>query len=161
MNHETSTRRMSMLPVFIVLFIFLAITAVFIYEFVVTSNDDTGTGDDALTADTYLDVVNDLLTDADVVVGSELVEAKGCNACHAGPNAGRLAPSHSEVAAFASQRRPPLTAEAYIYESIVSPGAYVVEGYQNNMPRVYAGQLTSDELGDIIAYLLLDGSDGE
>ncbi|MBC8099359.1 MAG: hypothetical protein H7Y11_07945, partial [Armatimonadetes bacterium] len=50
-------------------------------------------------------------------------------------------------------RRPPLTAEAYLYESILYPTAYEVEGYTGQMPRTY-GELSDRDLGDIIAYLL-------
>ena len=58
------------------------------------------------------------------------------------------------VADRAATRRPPLTAAQYLYESIISPGAYLVEGYANAMPANFAGRLTQAEIGRIIAYLL-------
>lgn len=161
MNKENPTRPVSMWPVFIALGIFVLVTAVFVYEFLISSETTGGTADDALNDDTYAEVTQTLLADADPVRGAELVESKGCNACHAGPNAGRLAPPHAEVAALASERRPPLTAAGYVYESILFPGIFVVEGYQNNMPRIYADQLTDAELGDIMAYLLSVEVSGE
>lgn len=161
MSDETPARQTSKLPVIIALSIFVLITGLFAYELVISSAENGGIADESLTVDTYVSEVNALLLDADPVRGEALVEAKGCNACHAGPNAGRLAPPHAEVARVAAERRPPLTAGAYIYESILFPGALVVESYQNNMPRVYGDQLTEAELGDIIAYLLLNESGGE
>jgi hypothetical protein len=60
----------------------------------------------------------------------------------------------SLVALLAAERRPSLTAAAYVYESIIYPGAFIVDDYYNNMPRIYHDQIPDDELGDIIAYLL-------
>jgi hypothetical protein len=58
------------------------------------------------------------------------------------------------IAARAATRRPPLSAAEYVYESITTPTAYVVEGFQPAMPPNYPERLTDQELGDIIAYLL-------
>ena len=43
----------------------------------------------------------------------------------------------------------------YLYESIINPGAYVVEGYPANvMPANFKDQMTPQEIADIVAYLL-------
>lgn len=148
-------KRPSALPIYIAVGILLVFSAFFIIEFVQLSSEETqGATDQDLTAETYMDIVEPLLATGDPENGRELVELWGCNACHAGVNAGRLAPAHAEVAEVAAKRRPPLTAAAYVYESIVYPGAFVVEGFQNNMPRIYEQQMPAEELGDIIAYLL-------
>lgn len=160
MTDEIPARPVSKWPVLIALGIFMLVTGVFIYEFLISSEETGGIATEDISEDTYAATAQLLLTGADPARGAELVEEKGCNACHAGPNAGRLAPPHAEVAAFAAERRPPLTAPAYVYEAIVFPGEFVVDGYQNNMPRVYAEQLTDEELGDIIAYLLTADTDG-
>lgn len=158
MNDEMSPRPVSRMPVYIALAILLLITGVFVYEFVISSEEHGGVTEGSITEDTYSEVAQSLLNGANPERGAELVEVKGCNACHGGPNAGRLAPPHSEVSQLAAERRPPLTAAAYVYEAIVFPGAFVVEGYQNNMPRIYADQLSDTELGDIMAYLLSAGT---
>jgi len=54
----------------------------------------------------------------------------------------------------AAERRPPLTASAYIYESIAYPSVYIVPGYPNSMIGNYLDRLSEDEFGDILAYLL-------
>jgi len=47
------------------------------------------------------------------------------------------------------------TAEQYLLESIVSPGAHVVEGYAAGiMPANYGARITPQEAADMIAYLL-------
>lgn len=147
--------RTSAWPVYVALGIFALFAVIFLIEFIGLSRQAGGTEDAALTADTYLNVVIPLLANADPARGPDLLQKHGCSACHAGQNAGYLAPGHAGLYALAAERRPPLTAAAYVYESIVYPGAYIVEGYdQVNMPRIYEQQISPDELGDIIAYLL-------
>jgi cytochrome c551/c552 len=107
-----------------------------------------------LTADTYMDRVSSLLEGADATRGAALVEQFGCTACHREGAVNKIAPPFEGIAARAATRRPPLTAEAYIYESIINPVAYVVEGYNPAMPQNFAQQLSDLQLGDIITYLL-------
>lgn len=45
--------------------------------------------------------------------------------------------------------------ERYIYNSIVDPSAFVVEGFPDNlMPQVYAELFTEQQIYDIVAYLM-------
>ncbi|HEY63384.1 MAG TPA: cytochrome C, partial [Caldilineae bacterium] len=46
------------------------------------------------------------------------------------------------------------SAEDYIRESILSPKAFVVEGFQPLMPQNYGEQLSQQELDDLVAFLL-------
>jgi hypothetical protein len=48
-----------------------------------------------------------------------------------------------------------MPADAYIYESIVFPGAFVVQGYNDVMPHDFGARMTEQELADVLAYLLL------
>jgi len=107
-----------------------------------------------LTADTYMDKVTSLLQGADATRGAALVEQFGCTACHREGAVNKIAPAYDGIAVRAATRRPPLTAAAYIYESIINPTSYVVEGYNPAMPQNFAQQLSDRQLGDIIAYLL-------
>ena len=153
MTDET-TRRTSVLPVFIALAILAVFLVVFAIEFIDLSKSSGGVDNEQLTAETYMDIITPLLEDADANRAEALLTTYGCFACHAGNGAGRLAPSHLDLAVIAAERRPPLTAAAYVYESIIYPGAFVVDGYPNNMPRIYEDQIPEDELGDIITYLI-------
>lgn len=45
------------------------------------------------------------------------------------------------------------TAAAYVYESIVDPCRFVVEGYSCMMPRNYGGRIDTQALADLIAYI--------
>lgn len=151
---ENAPRRPSPLPVYIALFFLLVFATVFMIEFAQLSRDSGGVQESELTSDTYMDTVNILLETADAENGALAILQYGCTTCHAGSNAGRLAPDFAMLSGVMSERRPPLTGTAYVYESIVYPGAYTVEGYVNNMPRIYEEQIPEQELGDIIAYLI-------
>ncbi len=155
-NSPDQQRKTSPIPVYIALGFLLVFSIIFIIEFLDLSEPSGGTSDENLTEDIYMDIVMPLLEEANPENGAELVVSHGCNACHA-DDAPIYAPRHSALAEVADDRRPPMKAAAYIYESIIYPGAFVVEGYQNNMPRIYHGQIPPEELGDIIAYLLGDG----
>ena len=49
-----------------------------------------------------------------------------------------------------------MTAEEYVYESIVNPTAYVVETYEQagQMPQNFAEKLSEDEIQALVAWLL-------
>jgi mono/diheme cytochrome c family protein len=147
------------ISVYIALGILLVFSVVFAYELIHLWSDDSGVSEDQLSPETYMDVVAPLLENARPDQGAEILQARGCDACHGGENAGKLAPPHNLLAEVAAERRPPLTAAAYIYESIVFPGAFHVQGFPDNMPRIYQNQLTDEELGAIIAYLLRPQTD--
>jgi len=57
-------------------------------------------------------------------------------------------------AARAAERRPPMPAAAYLYESIINPSVYIVEGYADAMAQDYAQIIPDGDMGDILAYLL-------
>ncbi len=107
----------------------------------------------------------------DAANGEALVTKTGCVACHvaSAPDAVLAGPAwmaasskdgkgisvHATERYTASDYQGKATSpEAYLYESITNPGAYVVPGFANGvMPGTYAGSLTEQDLADIIAYL--------
>jgi len=151
---QPQNRRTKQWPVFIALAVLVVFAVFFVIELVQLSQDDRGVDEGELSEQTYVDTVNRLLDDADPDRGPSLVQEHGCNACHGGTNADRLAPGFDDLWEVAAERHPPLTGPAYVYESIIYPGAYIVEGYPSNMPRIYAERIPDDELGHIIAYLV-------
>lgn len=118
---------------------------------VISSSNASETSD--IEADAYATEVAAALVDADAGIGADLAEAQDCGLCHV-QGEGRLAPLFAGLADFAPERRPPLSAEQYLYEAILFPGAHLVEGYTNAMPNNYAERLSRQEIGHIIAYLL-------
>lgn len=90
-----------------------------------------------------------------VEAGKELFETKlGCASCHAGGPNQRGAKLEgvfgTQVKLMGGQT---VTAdEAYLRESILNPGAQVVEGYQPIMPT-FKGQVSEEQLVSLIAYI--------
>src|SRR5437667_6021782 len=72
-----------------------------------------------------------------VKAGEEIFKTKGtCEICHRIGQPGTRAPDLAGVGARAAKRKPGLSAKQYIIESLLQPGAYIVEGYPNIMPAV-------------------------
>jgi cytochrome c553 len=88
--------------------------------------------------------------------GRQVYAALECGSCH---EAGfrnffrRVGPPLEHVGTAAAQRRPGMSAEEYLRESITDPGAYVVQGYPDAMPRGLARDLSPEDLAALIAYL--------
>jgi mono/diheme cytochrome c family protein len=90
-----------------------------------------------------------------VARGRQLYRSMGCANCHE-PNliGQRLGPALEQIGTAAATRRPGLSAGEYIRQSILDPGAYVVPGYQDSMPRDLGRDLSPTDLDALVAYLL-------
>lgn len=156
MSTQNSTRSTPAWPVYIVLGFLVLFAVIFVLEFTSMSAPEQAAEPiaETLTPDTYMLTAARLLASGDATRGEALISTHGCAACHVGPGAeNNVAPPFAGVADRAETRRPPLKAVAYLYESIVHPTAYEVEGYTGQMPRTY-GEISDAELGDLLAYLL-------
>src|SRR2546422_6470946 len=72
-----------------------------------------------------------------VKAGEEIFKTKGtCEICHRIGQKGTRAPDLAGVGARAGKVKPGMSAKQYIIESLLQPGAYLVEGYPNIMPQV-------------------------
>jgi cytochrome c2 len=81
--------------------------------------------------------------------------AGGCSACHSLDGTVGVGPSQQGIAGRATTRQEGYSAEAYLYESITNPNAYVVEGFQPGiMPQSFKQTLSAQQLADVIAFLL-------
>jgi hypothetical protein len=87
--------------------------------------------------------------------GQQVFNTAGCAACHAlVPDQVIVGPSLAGVGARAGTRREGFTPETYLYQSIVNPNAYVVEGFQPGlMPQTFRQTLTDQQLADLVAFL--------
>ena len=90
-----------------------------------------------------------------VARGRQLYRSMGCANCHE-PNliGQRLGPPLDHIGTVATPRRPGLSADEYLRQSILDPGAYVVPGYQDSMPRDLGRDLSPTDLDALVAYLL-------
>jgi mono/diheme cytochrome c family protein len=81
--------------------------------------------------------------------------AAGCVHCHAADSdTFGLGPVMTGISKRAGSRIEGMSAEAYLYQSIVQPGEYVVPGFRPVMPANYSDNLTEQDIADIIAYLM-------
>jgi mono/diheme cytochrome c family protein len=72
-----------------------------------------------------------------VKAGEEIFKTKGtCEICHRIGQKGTRAPDLAGVGSRAGKMKPGMSGKAYIIESLLQPGAYLVEGYPNIMPQV-------------------------
>lgn len=157
MTQPPTVRKTSPWPAVIAVGVLLMFGALFAAEMAAVSGGDTGLppAEETLVAETYAEEVAALLADADPERGAAHATRYGCTSCHTGAGAqNRLAPAWEGVATRAATRRPPLSAEAYLYESIVYPRAHEIEGYSGQMPLIYARTIPPEALGDLIAYLM-------
>ena len=86
--------------------------------------------------------------------GRQVYQRMNCGACHDANLFGqRSAPPLEHIGTIAMTRRPDVSAADYIRESIVDPGAYVVPGYPDAMPRALGRDLTPTDLEALVTYL--------
>ena len=86
--------------------------------------------------------------------GRQVYRKLDCARCHViDGEGGRLGPDLSHIGGEAATRKPGMTDEDYIRESVVSPGAYVVPGYNDVMPRGLARDLSPADLDALVRYL--------
>jgi mono/diheme cytochrome c family protein len=130
------------------LVVFFAILVIFMVQMRNTADDDTPA------ASTFPANLDELVAAADVVSGEQLVTQHGCVACHVQGVANHIAPPFAGLGDLASSRRPGLTANEYLYESIVHPAVFVVDDYQPIMAENFGSVLSDAQIADIIAYLL-------
>lgn len=141
-------------PVYVGLALLIAFIVLFGFEIATLQTTPPAVTAEPAAADSYQARVAALLANADPARGATLVEKYGCVNCHRASPEAHVAPSWQGIAERAASRRPPLSAAAYIYESITTPSAYVVAGYADVMPKNFAQVIPDQDLGDIIAYLL-------
>lgn len=99
---------------------------------------------------------------ADAERGQQLSLAQGCVGCHAmNPDQIMAGPTWHNMAQTARTRVEGESAGLYLYNSIMYPNDYIVEGYLPNiMLQIYDDMLDDQQTADIIAYLLtLEGDE--
>lgn len=85
-----------------------------------------------------------------------LGENVSCRVCHSlDPGVVLVGPSFAGIGTHAATRRPGMTAEEYLRESILHPDNFKVEGFEDRqMLQNFGETLTEEEIDDLIAFLL-------
>ncbi|MCB9110691.1 MAG: cytochrome c [Anaerolineales bacterium] len=90
-----------------------------------------------------------------IIAQGQAVFNARCATCHAlVPDTIIIGPSLYGVATRAETRVDGLSAEEYIMMSILRPGDYVVDGFNNVMITNFAKELTGEELDSLVAFLM-------
>ncbi len=86
--------------------------------------------------------------------GRQLYRKLDCGRCHViDGEGGRIGPDLSRIGAVAAEREAGTSAEAYIRRSILDPGAYVVPGFSDVMPRGLARTLSDTDREALVQFL--------
>jgi len=90
-------------------------------------------------------------------LGQQVAQRSGCTACHSINGSQLIGPTWQGLAGHEVKLADGGTVtadDAYLHESIVSPNAKIVEGFQPNiMPQDFGTRLSEDEIQAIIAYI--------
>jgi mono/diheme cytochrome c family protein len=87
--------------------------------------------------------------------GPQVYREKNCQSCHQiGTDGGTVGPPLTHIATVAEARKAGTSAEDYIRESVLDPGAYIVPGYPDTMPRGLTRGMTQGDFDDLVRYLL-------
>ena len=114
----------------------------------------------AIVAVAFWDSGSPPMSSSGAVDGAELFHAKGCASCHDGPDSTASIGGFPPLLAatdWAGQRRPEMTARAYLAESINEPNAFISPAFAGGNGHVTAMPnltLTADEVDAIIDHLL-------
>ena len=84
---------------------------------------------------------------------------RGCSICHSldgsvSTNPQFAAPSFQGISERAGDRVPGLSAVEYLRQSIVDPSAYVVEGFEDFMPKSFGILISEEDIDNLVAFLL-------
>jgi cytochrome c oxidase subunit 2 len=116
--------------------------------------------DTTVSSTTILESVGDSERGRDIwATGGGVLSKPGCVHCHSidgsehTDNVTRLAPSWLGTSQLAAERVPGQSAEEYLRESIMSPGAFIVDGYEDRMLS-FRYALNDDDLESLIAFIL-------
>ena len=87
-------------------------------------------------------------------------QALWCDQCHTidGISQGLIGPDHTQIGTWAATRKPGLSAEQYIRESIVDPEVFVTQGVERSTPglmtKAITSKLTDEQVDALVDFLL-------
>jgi mono/diheme cytochrome c family protein len=90
------------------------------------------------------------------VTGGGVIDNTPCSTCHSleGIPSERGGPPMQGISERAAERVPELSADEYLRQSIIDPGAYIVDGFDGAMGSVWQFLLSDEDIDDLVAFLL-------
>jgi mono/diheme cytochrome c family protein len=87
--------------------------------------------------------------------GKQLYRQKNCASCHQiGGDGATVGPPLTHIGTVAETRKAGTSGEDYVRESILDPGAYIVPGFPDTMPRGLTRGMSQEDFDDLVRYLL-------
>jgi cytochrome c553 len=81
--------------------------------------------------------------------------APACSVCHSLTGEALVGPTLQDISQSASRRLSGMSAEDYLYNSIVSPNTYQVPGYESgSMYQFYGSSLSEQQIDALVAFLM-------
>ena len=131
-------------------------------------HEETGDSSSVSTEASHTDPVSadtsgagDSSSSGNVDLGMEVFAGSGgCGACHTveGVAAGMVGPDLTHIGSEAASRKPGMSPEDYLIESIKMPEAFVAEGVERAMPGLMTAAVTShltdEQVEGLVAFLL-------
>lgn len=95
----------------------------------------------------------------DAARGEEVFNTGGasqvpCATCHSLDGTDLVGPSLQSISERAGERIDGVSAEDYIRQSIVSPSAYLTDGFSDVMPKNYGAALSAEDIDALVAFLM-------
>ena len=81
-------------------------------------------------------------------------DAPSCASCHNLSSTTNMGPGLAGIGQRAGQQVDGQSAQEYLYMSIVRPSNHIVRGFSNVMYTEYEQKLSTEDIADLIAYLL-------
>lgn len=100
------------------------------------------------------------LVEGEIRASQDLWVSQGCSGCHmidqnqTEDNRGPVGPHQGNLYERASDQVEGLSAEEYVYQSIVSPADYLADGYPATMPPNFAEKMSEEEIQGLVQWLL-------
>jgi len=94
------------------------------------------------------------LSPEEITEAQKLLEKYGCTACHSlSGQGGQVGPALDRPEISEEAKEIGLSLEEYLRQSILTPGAYIVEGFSDVMPKDLGKKMTAEEFELLVRYL--------
>ncbi len=128
----------------------------------VTATVTSASGSTTVSATTTAATTTSSSTSGNAAAGKSVFVSNGCGSCHTFKPAGAtgsIGPNLDTAPTADAKKDKNMDLAAFVKESIVSPDAYVPQGYPKGvMPSTFGKTLSSSQLNDLVAFIVSGAS---